>query len=270
MAPISTDQSRPTRPISKFPKPLLRLEIRDLSHPAAHVFVTQLDISKVLEQTVRDVLNRLYTADSKIPHVRSVTLVLRPMDGVAYTTGLEIDDQHKEIHFSLDYINNVDRARQREEICGVLCHEMVHCWQNDACGTSPGGLTEGVADWVRLRCGLSPPHWKRESDGDWDAGYQHTGYFLDYLEERFGEGTVRSINEELREVRYEEERFWKGLFKCSVETLWSEYGESLKEVGGEKNGAKEGNERNRDDSPKMVDGFGDPNMKMEIRKKEDQ
>jgi hypothetical protein len=41
----------------------------------------------------------------------------------------------------------------------------VHCLQWDAHKTCPGGLIEGVADWVRLNCDLSPPHWKRETDG---------------------------------------------------------------------------------------------------------
>jgi hypothetical protein len=47
----------------------------------------------------------------------------------------------------------------------VLTHELVHCYQWDAEGTCPGGLIEGVADWVRLNCDLSPPHWKKEVDG---------------------------------------------------------------------------------------------------------
>lgn len=37
---------------------------------------------------------------------------------------------------------------------GVCVHEMVHCWQWNAKGTCPGGLIEGIADYVRLRSGL--------------------------------------------------------------------------------------------------------------------
>ena len=63
---------------------------------------------------------------------------------------------------------------------------------------SLAGLIEGIADWVRLNCDLSPPHWRRETEGKWDRGYQHTAYFLQYLEGRFGEGTIRRMNEKLR------------------------------------------------------------------------
>jgi hypothetical protein len=131
------------------------------------------------------------------------------MPGVAYTTGTELDSDHKEIHFSLDYIySSVPESRKSHEIMGVLTHEMVHCYQYNAFGTCPGGLIEGIADWVRLNAELSPPHWKREASGKWDAGYQHTGYFLEYLENRFGTGLIRRMNEKLRIERYEEKRFW--------------------------------------------------------------
>ena len=57
---------------------------------------------------------------------------------------------------------------------------------------------------MRLKCDLSPPHWKRvvlPSDR-WDAGYEKSAYFLDYLQGRFGEGTVRQINNKLRQGTY--------------------------------------------------------------------
>lgn len=164
-----------------------------------------------------------------IPPTRSVTLVLRDMDGVAYTTCSPLDDDHKQIHLSLTYVAGIACARQRDEICGVMVHEMVHCWQWNADGTAPGGLIEGIADFVRLKAGLAPPHWTRgEGGGDWDAGYQHTAYFLDWLEGRYGEGTVQRVNERLRRGKYVEREFWKGLFHRGVKELWREYKKSLR------------------------------------------
>jgi len=145
------------------------------------------------------------------------------MDGVAYTTGTELDSDHKEIHFSLEYIQNAATGRKKHEIMGVLTHEMVHCYQYNAFGTCPGGLIEGIADWVRLNSDLSPPHWKKELGQKWDAGYQHTGYFLEYLEKRFGEGLIRRMNEKLRIERYDEKRFWTELCGRPVELLWGDY-----------------------------------------------
>ena len=151
------------------------------------------------------------------------------MSGVAYTTGSDLDGDHKEIHFSLDYINGISSARQKDEIQGVLVHEMVHCWQWNAVGTAPGGLIEGIADFVRLKAGLSPPHWKKEGGGQWDAGYQHTGYFLEWIESTCGGGSVRMINQALKDKTYQEDDFWEQLFGKKVSLLWKEYEGSLNE-----------------------------------------
>ncbi|KAB8303448.1 hypothetical protein EYC80_004871 [Monilinia laxa] len=229
--------SKPTKgdkPIemTKFPLPKLRLEIRDLNHAGSQTFLTAVIATEALQTAVQSVLALLYESPhcptTTIPTTRSVTLILRSMEGVAYTTGSELDNDHKEIHFSLDYIQNAVRSeRKKNEIMGVLTHEMVHCYQYDAFSTCPGGLIEGIADWVRLNADLSPPHWKKEAGGKWDAGYQHTGYFLEYLEKRFGKGTVRRLNEKLRIERYEEKRFWTELCGRPVKQLWRDYSEYL-------------------------------------------
>ncbi|KAJ9149022.1 PBSP domain-containing protein [Pleurostoma richardsiae] len=237
----STSQvAKDDRSESPFPLPKLRLEIRDLNHPGAPRFLSSVNASSVLSGAVADVLRLLYVSPSEphthAPPTRSVTVVLRDMGGVAYTTGSELDGDHKEIHFSLAYIAGIAGADQRvaDEIAGVLTHELVHCYQWDAKGTCPGGLIEGVADWVRLQCGLSPPHWRKETGGKWDGGYQHTAYFLEYLEGRFGEGTVRRVNERLRTGgKYEEKAFWTGLLGRPVEQLWGDYVNSVKGANGQ-------------------------------------
>lgn len=82
--------------------------------------------------------------------VLSILLVLRSFKGVAYCTGVDPDPKaHKEIHLSVDHLVRTDSAenpsRVRDEIRGVLTHEVVHCYQNDCGGTAPGGLIEGFA-----------------------------------------------------------------------------------------------------------------------------
>lgn len=233
-----------------FPQPKLRLEIRALSHPGAARFLSAVNAAQVLQDAVGNVQRLLYAAPSEpatdAPPTRSVTVVLRDMGGVAYTTGSELDDDHKEIHFSLGYIAGISprdgqpggARRATDEVTGVLTHELVHCYQYNAKGTCPGGLIEGIADWVRLNCDLSPPHWRRETSGRWDGGYQHTAYFLQYLEDRFGGGTIRRLNEKLRTQRYEEKRFWTELLGRPVEQLWGDYVEKVKKEEG--TGAKDG------------------------------
>ncbi|KAH8804828.1 peptidase of plants and bacteria-domain-containing protein [Xylogone sp. PMI_703] len=236
LPPSQDTSSKPndsSKPKDEFPVPKLRLEIRDLTHDGTTAFLTSVTANKALVQSVQNVLSLLYKSPkdhtTTVPPTRSVTLILRSMSGVAYTTGTELDDDHKEIHFSLEYINGISSDRKSDEIMGVLTHEMVHCYQYNAHGTCPGGLIEGIADWVRLNANLSPPHWKREVGDKWDAGYQHTGYFLEYLEMRLGEGLVRRLNEKLRTERYEEKRFWTELVGRPVGQLWEDYKQTIEE-----------------------------------------
>ncbi len=94
-----------------------------------------------LESSIRISWTRRHLYHILLCSVETVVLVLRSMPGVAHTMGSDI---YKEIHFSLEYIaQNVDRAK--DEIRGVLTHEMVHCYQYDGNGTSPSGFTEGIA-----------------------------------------------------------------------------------------------------------------------------
>lgn len=250
---VSTPTSASKKHLSKH-KPLLRLELRDLGHDGTKAFLDHLDAISVVDEAISGVLDWLYSPHSIIPPVRSITLVLRSMGGVAYTTGIDLDpDHHKEIHFNLDYIKAIKKERRKDEMLGVIRHEMVHCWQWNALGTAPGGLIEGIADYVRLRSGFVPPHWKQTADGDWDAGYQHTGYFLDYLEKTYGHGTVIAINEALRSKEYCEEKLWDELFGKPVQKLWKEYSHALDRKHGDK-------DKDKDDEEECSEGKADPSV----------
>ncbi|ROW02377.1 hypothetical protein VSDG_02459 [Cytospora chrysosperma] len=224
--------------------PKLRLHIQDITHPGASRFLSALDASTILPRSVETVLRLLYVSNHheahKPPPTRSVTVFLEDMGGVAYTKGTDLDEDHKEIHLSLNYIKSIKKAPEGAdgdvtgayEIRGVLVHELVHCFQHNGRGACPGGLVEGIADWVRLEARLGAPHWKRGAVPErWDQGYERTAYFLDWLEGRFGRGTVRRINDELRfgQVRkYKKSEFWVGLLGSDIDVLWEEYLQVLK------------------------------------------
>ena len=215
--------------------PLTRLEIRDLSSEGAKRFLRSVDVSTILDYAVKTVHKILTPKRQGTPNVRSITLILRDFLGVAYTTGKDIDFEHKEIHFSTGYIEDIKPELLTNEITGVLVHEMVHVWQWNGQHTCNGGLIEGVADWVRLKAVLGPPHWrKRSKDCEWDGGYDVTAYFLEWLEEEFGEDVVVRLNQRLRE-KYVEEKFWTELCDGQdVKLLWARYVSALGEEGDEK------------------------------------
>lgn len=125
-------------------------------------------------------------------------------------------------------VNCADRCA--DEIRGVLVHEVVHCLQYNGQDTCPSGLIEGIADWVRLSSGLVPPHWRRGGN-KWDEGYHVTAYFLQWLTERYGEGTVQEINELMKDAPYDESSF-KTVTGRKVSKLWKLYKEHLGEGDG--------------------------------------
>ncbi|KAF2821113.1 BSP-domain-containing protein [Ophiobolus disseminans] len=231
-------------------KPLLRLELRDLSSDGSRAFLRLIHASHALQDAVDAVLRYLYKDmhASSIPPTRSITLVIRDLEGVAYTTGLELDDDHKEIHFSTQHIMRIPESQQKEETLGVIVHEMVHCWQHSGFGTAPVGLTEGVADWVRLKAGYAPPHWKQHTDCDWDAGYERTGYFLEYLEKEHGADVVRRINDAMRGCNYDADKVWKGCCGKGVEELWKEYKKSVDTAKSEVSGQEKSDDKTEETS----------------------
>ncbi|KAK5086976.1 hypothetical protein LTR05_004147 [Lithohypha guttulata] len=305
------------------PQARLRIHLDDISHPALSKFTVAIDLSNLLEVAIHNVQKHLFTPPDdmvdddttanvhqrpppqrpipsqpvwKPQEVRSVTLILRPMDGVAYTDGTTLDEAHKEIHLSLDYlqakINQFHRdntptasltksmpketadpqsttttsrptptdvlaptkepqpnsdssnASLRHEVKGVVTHEMVHAFQHNASSTCPGGLIEGIADYVRLKSNLNPPHWKpwpanKDTRGDkWDAGYQKTAWFLEWIEDNIGgKGCVGRLNEAMRKAKWADGDLWKYVMHgISVEECWDLYKgdwESLNKKHGE-------------------------------------
>ncbi|OBT75423.1 hypothetical protein VF21_05696 [Pseudogymnoascus sp. 05NY08] len=229
--PSTADTTPPSTTAPSFSIPPLSLQIPTLTHPGVTTLLRATIISTAFPAHITTVLTTLYVSPNEptthLPPTKSVALVLQPMDGVAYTIGTQAVDGAKEIHFSVDYISKIAAARVKDEIAGVLVHELVHCFQYNGLNTCPSGLIEGIADWVRLRANLAPPHWKRSTDGGWAAGYEKTAFFLDWLDVTKGDGgggVVRGMNEWLRGNKYDEQKFWMECVGAEVGGLWEEYG----------------------------------------------
>ena len=175
--------------------------------------------SKYSKQTLisaTDFIWRLFqqksNADRK--NVAKVSLFIDDMDGVAYAS-------NNEIHVSARYINGYS-GNVKTEITGVLYHESTHIWQWNGNGQStPGGLIEGIADYVRLKAGYAPSHWVKPGQGDrWDQGYDVTALFLDYCN-GLRNGFVAELNKKLRNGY--SANFFVELLGKNVDQLWKDY-----------------------------------------------
>ncbi|XP_075672798.1 uncharacterized protein LOC142642327 [Castanea sativa] len=151
-------------------------------------------------------------ADRK--NVPKVSLFIDDRDGVAFAS-------NNEIHVSARYINGYS-GNVKTEITGVLYHESTHIWQWNGNGQStPGGLIEGIADYVRLKAGYAPSHWVKPGQGDrWDQGYDVTARFLDYCNS-LRNGFVAELNKKLRNGY--SANFFVELLGKNVDQLWKDY-----------------------------------------------
>ena len=175
--------------------------------------------SKYSKQTLisaTDFIWRLFqqNSDADRKNVAKVSLFIDDMDGVAYAS-------NNEIHVSARYINGYS-GNVKTEITGVLYHESTHIWQWNGNGQStPGGLIEGIADYVRLKAGYAPSHWVKPGQGDrWDQGYDVTALFLDYCNS-LRNGFVAELNKKLRNGY--SANFFVELLGKNVDQLWKDY-----------------------------------------------
>lgn len=109
----------------------------------------------------------------------------------------------------------------KTEFTGVLYHEMTHVWQWNGNGQAPGGLIEGIADFVRLKANYAPSHWVKPGQGDrWDQGYDVTARFLDYCN-GLRNGFVAELNKKMRSGY--NNSYFVDLLGKTVDQLWTDY-----------------------------------------------
>jgi hypothetical protein len=76
---------------------------------------------------------------------------------------------------------------------------------------------------VRLNAGHGPPHWTRRGGEKWDVGYETTGYFLQWLEDNYGAGTVRALNACMKDCEYDAAAVFGATTGWEVGDLWEMY-----------------------------------------------
>ncbi|MCJ1463557.1 hypothetical protein MMC07_002165 [Pseudocyphellaria aurata] len=217
----------------------LSLSVPNLDLLATSIFFKNCNPSTALSSAVDTVFAILYKATQTTSHfpppTRFVTLIVHYSQERSYTTGSALD-HHKQIHLSMAEIITFERPeRHREEIQGILVHQMVQCLQWTANGTAPTLLCRGIADFVRLKAGLSSPRWKKEPgelERKWGLKHHHIGYFLEWLEDKYGTGTVMTINDRLKDGKFVANKFWMNIFGKGIGQLWKDYSKTLLPTNG--------------------------------------
>jgi len=154
-------------------------------------------------------LNRFWTGARK-----SVTFVIDPTyNGVAYTSG------GTSVYSAAWFHNN-------PQDIDVITHEVTHIIQAYT-GSTPGWLTEGIADYARYKFGVnnaaagwSLPAWN--SSQRYTDAYRVTARFLAWLELHKRSTIVNELNTALRNRTYTSNT-WSQLTGETVDQLWADY-----------------------------------------------
>ncbi|XP_059076423.1 uncharacterized protein LOC131875770 [Cryptomeria japonica] len=81
-------------------------------------------------------------------NIERVTLIVESINN----PGIAAYTRENEIHLTAHYVGKFQRDA-KAQIRGVLYHGMTHVWQWNGQGKAPGGLIEGIADYMRLSAG---------------------------------------------------------------------------------------------------------------------
>ncbi len=153
----------------------------------------------------------LFGPDEELPR-KEVTLVFRPMDGVAHAAGARI-------HISAEWV-----TKKAPDDYGMVIHELTHVVQSYPRRSGTFWVTEGIADYVRefvfepgkrrLRVNPVRDHYKK--------GYTTSAVFLAWLEKHKNKDIIRLLNQASRDRTYTDEIFEK-LTGKSADALWEEF-----------------------------------------------
>lgn len=146
------------------------------------------------------------------------------------TVNLYVQDLHdgalgetgeNNVYMSASGIEGYAAGAAKVIFTSILYHEMTHIFQWAGEGTAPGGLTEGMADYVVLKSKYYFDGYSTPGQGEkWDEGYGTTSRFLEYCD-GLRPGFTAELNRRMRKV-YKEE-YWKDLLGKSVDEVWKEY-----------------------------------------------
>jgi hypothetical protein len=147
----------------------------------------------------------------------TITIIIRPMEGVAHAAG-------RNIVISAEWI------KRRPDDIGMVVHELIHIIQAYR-HRVPGWVTEGITDYLHFfyyerngdrTCRVNPDRAK------YTDSYRTTAAFFDWIVRTQDAGFIKKLNTACRDGRYSVDLFgeYTGM---TVDELWDAFILSLRE-----------------------------------------
>ncbi|OAJ42550.1 hypothetical protein BDEG_25999 [Batrachochytrium dendrobatidis JEL423] len=182
-------------------------------------------------------LNQQYVGRVTCSIDKDASLVVASKESA--TTNSTSDQPAFHIQVSQRFLQEIQehdgQDRALAELEGLMVFALVaELWTPLSEAQVPDWLGSGIADYIRLKAGLAPPHWNRMEGNSWEDGYSTTAYFLDWVETNEKPNLVHelvkmwSTNElESNQILPWSHKTWEQLVGSTLETTWNAYQNSL-------------------------------------------
>lgn len=176
------------------------------------------DLDPVVRQKLIDTYFKVYQVLVHTFNKRAAKDVVFLVD-TAYKAVAECGGN--QVKFSAAYL----KARPYDT--DVVTHETMHIVQGYGNSSGPVWLTEGIADYVRYVYGIdnTGSKWTLPAFNPkqhYTNSYRITARFFVWIEQHVRKGTVKKMDERLRNHTFSEDS-WKEITGKDLEALWSEY-----------------------------------------------
>ena len=196
------------------------------NQPTYDAYTSRLPANKLLDGfrgMAANVCSLLYASQAQVPKTYpTVTLEFTGTAGVLAQTWRTANPPR--VEFGPGSIGaSVTASYSTHEVC----HLFQHYPTNGTTQTS--GVTEGIADWVLVQMGYHTAANQRPAGGGtaWDAGYDTTAFFFDWVEKTAGGGTpgfVRALNASMNTTTWSPTVITgMNVQGKTVTQLWSDY-----------------------------------------------
>ncbi|NEW09167.1 carbohydrate-binding protein [Paenibacillus sp. SYP-B3998] len=201
------------------------IEVQNLDSTGSGSLFTQAlpNAEKDILEIARKVNEMLYSNPADVPtDVKKILVTIEDVPGVAWTSG---DSAQKTVGFSSQFLRNFVPSPSkslREEIIGILYHEIGHVYQYSHFDV------EAVADSLRYETGYHD-RYSASKGGTWQTN--GTANFIRWIEDTKKRGFIRELNATQipyniggeRELQLWKESQFQLITGTDVNTLWTQY-----------------------------------------------
>jgi hypothetical protein len=136
-----------------------------------------------VQSLARRVCAQLYRSAPEIPDIPKITLIIQPIANIPsnITGSANGNTATFNSNFFVPFAMTHTPDDILYELSGLGAHLISFMYER---GPAPAGVLSGVNDFVRYRLGYLRDS-NRRKGGNWDDGYQTTGFFFAYLDDHY-------------------------------------------------------------------------------------